>query len=412
MKTGILKTAVFVLVLTSSQSSWGLVQQSPYSRDSGGRSGRQPGSWETSAVDAAERASAEFVRDFVVTDEAREIQKTVLVFDGHNDLPWTMRARADSSFDKVDIANPTEFHTDIQRLRVGGVRAQFWSVFVPASTMGSGNAHITTLEQIDLVNRMCQRYPDVFEIALTADDVERIAGDGKIASLIGVEGGHSIENSLARLRELYNRGARYMTLTHSKNLDWADSCTDQPAVGGLNAFGEEVVREMNRLGMLVDISHVSPECMRKTLAVAEAPVMFSHSSARAICDHPRNVPDDVLELTARNGGIVMVNFFTNFVLPGGITDIEPAARGDFRIIVDHIDHIAKVAGIDHVGVGSDYDGVPRLPRGAEDVSSYPKLTQELLNRGYEREEIRKIMGGNMLRVLRETEAVAQRLQAK
>ena len=372
---------------------------------------REAGAYEKSLLEAAESASAKFVLDFVVTDEAREIHDAGMLFDGHNDLPWTLRMRADSSFDKVDISQPTEFHTDIERLVEGGLKAQFWSVYVPASTMAGGNAHITTLEQIDLVHRMCERYPEVFELALTADDVERIVADGKIASLIGVEGGHSIENSLARLRELYDRGARYMTLTHSRNLDWADSCTDEPRVGGLNDFGEEVVREMNRLGMLVDLSHVTPECMEKALAVSEAPVIYSHSSAKAICDHPRNVPDDVLQLTAENGGVVMVNFYTGFVLPRGVTKIDRRARGDFRIIVDHIDHIVKVAGIDHVGIGSDYDGISRLPRGADDVSYYPWITQELLNRGYTREDIHKILGGNVLRALREAEAVAERLQA-
>ncbi|MGI9518929.1 MAG: dipeptidase [Pirellulaceae bacterium] len=373
---------------------------------------REAGAYEKSLLLAAEAASKKFVDEFVVTEEALEIHNAGMLFDGHNDLPWTMRMRADSSFDKIDISEPTEFHTDIDRLKKGGLKAQFWSVYVPASTMAGGNAHITTLEQIDLVHRMCERYPDVFEMALTAEDIERIVGDGKIASLIGVEGGHSIENSLARLRELYDRGARYMTLTHSRNLDWADSCTDEPKVGGLNDFGEEVVREMNRLGMLVDLSHVSPECMKKALAVTEAPVIYSHSSARAICDHPRNVPDDVLELTADNGGVVMVNFYTGFVLPKGVTQIDRRALGDFRIIIDHIDHIVDVAGIDHVGIGSDYDGISRLPRGADDVSYYPWLTQELLNRGYTREQIHKILGGNVLRVLRESEAVAARLQAE
>jgi membrane dipeptidase len=363
-------------------------------------------------LEAMEQACAEFCENFRITGEALEIHHAGILFDGHNDLPWTMRARADSSFDKVDISQPTEFHTDIQRLKKGGLKAQFWSVYVPASTITSGNSYVTTLEQIDLVHRMCQRYPDVFEIALTANDVQRIVADGKIASLIGVEGGHSIENSLSRLRELYNRGARYMTLTHSKNLDWADSCTDEPKVGGLNAFGEEVVREMNRLGMLVDISHVSPECMRKTLAVTRAPVIYSHSSARALCDHVRNVPDDVLKLTAENGGVVMVNFFTGFVLPKKQLDIDRRCRGDFRIVVDHIEHIIKTAGIDHVGIGSDYDGIPRVPRGLEDVSCYPAITQELLNRGYNREQIHKILGGNVLRVMRQAEQVASQLQAE
>ena len=203
-----------------------------------------------------------------------------------------------------------------------------------------------------------------------------------------------------------------MTLTHSKNLDWADACTDKPRVGGLNAFGEEVVREMNQIGMLVDISHVSPECMRKTLAVTEAPVIYSHSSARSLCDHVRNVPDDILKLTAENGGVVMVNFYTGFCLPKDKLAVDRRCRGDFRIVVDHIDHIVKTAGIDHVGIGSDYDGISGLPRGLEDVSCYPMITQELLNRGYQKDSIHKILGGNALRVLREAEAVSKRLKAK
>ena len=207
-------------------------------------------------LEASEQAAADFVEAFTISREALDIHHSGMLFDGHNDLPWAMRSRADSSFDKVDINKPTSFHTDIERLKKGGLKAQYWSVFVPVSTMAEGSAYVTTLEQIEIVHEMCKRYPDVFEIALTSDDIERIVAEGKIASLIGVEGGHAIENSLSRLRELYNRGARYMTLTHSRNLDWADACTDEPRVGGLNAFGEEVVREMNKIGMLVDISHV------------------------------------------------------------------------------------------------------------------------------------------------------------
>ncbi len=364
------------------------------------------------ALELEEQAAAKFCETYKVSKEALEVHHSGMLFDGHNDLPWAMRSKADSSFDKVDISQPTQFHTDIARLKKGGVKAQFWSVYVPASTMAAGNAYVTTLEQIELVHEMCQRYPDEFELALTADDLERIVKQGKIASLIGVEGGHSIENSLSRLRELYDRGARYMTLTHSKNLDWADACTDKPRVGGLNAFGEEVVREMNQIGMLVDISHVSPECMRKTLAVTEAPVIYSHSSARSLCDHVRNVPDDILKLTAENGGVVMVNFYTGFCLPKDKLAVDRRCRGDFRIVVDHIDHIVKTAGIDHVGIGSDYDGISGLPRGLEDVSCYPMITQELLNRGYQKDSIHKILGGNALRVLREAEAVSKRLKAK
>lgn len=383
---------------------------------------QNPTTYEAAALEAAEIASEKYAKSLKLTDEAIEIQNSGMLWDGHNDLPWAIRGIADSSFDNVDISKSTlglkrgdreiNMHTDINRLRKGGVKAQFWSVYVPAGTMTQGSSHITTLEQIDIVHDMCKRYPETFELALTADDVQRIVKAGKIASLIGMEGGHSIENSLAKLRTLYDRGARYMTLTHSRNLDWADACTDEPKVGGLNGFGEEVVREMNKIGMIVDISHVSPECMRKTLAVTKAPVMYSHSSARAICDHVRNVPDDVLKLTAENGGIVMVNFYTGFVLPKSTLNINRRARGDLRIVADHIDHIVKVAGIDHVGIGSDYDGIGNLPHGLDDVSYYPYLTQELLNRGYNKQQIHKILGENMMRVLRGVERVAKELQSE
>src|SRR5439155_3729106 len=252
----------------------------------------------------------------VLTDEGRRVHFESFVFDGHNDLPWEMRNKADSSFDKRDIAQPQpKMHTDIPRLRTGGVKAQFWSVYVPAETAKKGTALADTLEQIQLVKTMIARYPDVFEQARTAADVERIVKSGKIASLIGVEGGHSIEDSIENLRRLSRLGAGYMTLTHSDTLAWADAATDQPRHEGLNAFGEEVVREMNRLGMLVDLSHVSDETMRDAIRVSKAPIIYSHSSARAIANHPRNVPDEILALVKQNRGVVMVNFFPGFIVP-------------------------------------------------------------------------------------------------
>ncbi len=347
-----------------------------------------------------------------ISEEAMEIHMSGMLFDGHNDLPWAMREKANSSFDKIDIAQPTEFHTDIPRLRAGGLKAQFWSVFVPASTDLTGNALITTLEQIDLVHRMCERYPDVFEMADKAADIERIVKEGKIASMIGVEGGHSIQNSLQALRELYDRGARYMTLTHSKTLAWADSATDEPKNNGLSPFGKEVVREMNKLGMLVDLSHVSPKCMLDALEVTQAPVIFSHSSTRSITDHPRNVPDDILKLTAENGGVVMVTFVSGYTVPTEKLEKNKDARGNYKTICDHIEHVIKVAGIDHVGIGSDYDGVSRLPIGLDDVSYYPNITQEMMNRGYNKEQIHKLLGGNVIRVLKEAEKVAARLSQR
>ena len=374
----------------------------------------------------------------LVTEAANKIHRAGFVFDGHNDLPWALRKDASSSFQRMDISQPQpKLHTDISRLRDGNVGAQFWSVYVPANTSRTGEALLQTLEQIELVHAMIRRYPEVFELARTAADVERIQQAGKIASMIGVEGGHSIENSLETLRQLRRLGAAYMTLTHSDTLDWADSATDEPQHGGLSAFGEEVVREMNRLGMLVDLSHVSPETMKDALRISKAPVIFSHSSARAVADHPRNVPDDVLLLTAENGGIVMVNFFSGFVVPESARRMarmfdamrelrekypdeteyrraqarwraeNPVLPGTLHNVVDHIDHIVRVAGIDHVGLGSDFDGVSSLPKQLEDVSTYPRITQELIRRGYTAEEIHKINSGNMLRVMRGAEAVAE-----
>ncbi|OUW88126.1 MAG: membrane dipeptidase [Saprospirales bacterium TMED214] len=377
----------------------------------------------------------------VVTDQAIRIHKAAPVFDGHNDLPWTLR-KSGRAVGKIDLRmNQLDLHTDIPRLRRGGVGAQFWSVYVPVSTATHNNALTATLEQIAVVRELTKQYSDVFELALTAEDVTRIRRDGKIASLIGVEGGHSIENSLNVLRQLYREGARYMTLTHSMSLDWADSCSDEPISGGLSAFGEEIVHEMNRLGMIVDLSHVSPACMRKALETTKAPVIFSHSSARAVADHPRNVPDDVLLMTKKNGGVVMVNFFSDFVNPVDaarsrkrtaqrekLRQLHPdddekvtselrqwelknprSDRCTVHDLLDHIDQIVKVAGIDHVGLGSDYDGVPALPAQLEDVSTYPVITQGLLDRGYTEVEIRKVLGGNVMRVFRQVEQVSSKL---
>ena len=373
-----------------------------------------------------------------LTPAARELHERALVVDGHNDLPWNIRERGSRSFEQLDIADPQpEMHTDIPRLREGGMDVQFWSVWVPADTMFSGKSLSTTLEQIQIVHAMIERYPETFAFAGSVADIERITAEGKIASLIGVEGGHSIENSLSVLRQLYRQGARYMTLTHSLSLDWADSATDDQPLGGLSAFGEAVVKEMNALGMLVDISHVSIDCMKDVLRVTTAPVIFSHSSARAIADHPRNVPDDVLKLTAENGGVVMVNFFSGFTVPAAADTMNemtklrkaveesnpddeelvrkkvrefltanPLEAGTIHVILNHIDHIAKVAGVDHVGLGSDYDGISLLPKQLEDVSCYPYITQGLLDRGYSAEDVKKILGGNLMRVFREVEKVA------
>jgi membrane dipeptidase len=336
-----------------------------------------------------------------------------MLFDGHNDLPWEIRTEAESSFDKADISQPQpQFHTDIPRLRKGGLKAQYWSVYVPADTALTGDALLKTLEQIDIVKRMIARYPDTFEQAKTADDIERIVKEGKIASMMGVEGGYSIEESIQNLQRYYDLGVRYMTLTHSKSLSWADSATDEPKVGGLSEFGEEVVHEMNRLGMLVDLSHVSADTMKDAIRVTKAPVIFSHSSARALTDHPRNVPDDVLKLLPDNGGVVMINFYSRYVAPTAVLEKDEKALGTLADVCNHIDHVVKTAGIDHVGIGSDFDGVPRLPVGLEDVSAYPRITQELLNRGYNKEQIHKILGGNALRILRKAGQVERELQVE
>ena len=374
--------------------------------------------------------------DVVVTDEARKIHAAGFVFDGHNDLPWMIRTEADSSFDQADLRKELgpKFHTDIARLRAGNVGAQYWSVYIPVSASKDGKALLQTLEQIQLVKQMVQRYSDVFEMARTADDVIRIQKSGKIASLIGVEGGHCIEDSIENLRRLHALGAGYMTLTHSDTLAWADAATDDPQHGGLTPFGEEVVREMNRLGMLVDLSHVSDETMKDALRVTSAPVIYSHSSARTIAGHPRNVPDDVLKLVKQNGGVVMINFYPGFIHPASakrrermfhvsrelkakfpndadfkkaLKDWErenPIESGSVFDVCDHIDHVKKIAGVDHIGLGSDFDGITIVPRQLEDVSTYPVITQELLNRGYTAAEIHQIMSGNILRVMRAAEA--------
>jgi membrane dipeptidase len=379
--------------------------------------------------------------DTDLLERARAIHKASPLIDGHNDYPWALRENAGGDLEKLDITRPQpSIMTDIGRLRAGGVGGQFWSVYVPADYAGQA-AVTATLEQIDVVHRMTRKYPDVFELALTADDVERIFRSGRIASLIGMEGGHSIDNSLAALRMFHRLGARYMTLTHSRNTAWADSATDAPAANGLTSFGEEVVREMNWLGMLVDLSHTSPATMEDVLRVTAAPVIFSHSSARAVNDVPRNVPDNILQMIPKNGGVVMVTFVPEFLAPKvtawrGAQMAEqnrlkaqhagdeaamkigmeawlkanPAPRAAVADAADHIDHIRKVAGIDAIGLGGDFDGISSVPEGLEDVSTYPALTAELLRRGYSDEDIKKINGLNLLRVMRAVEAAAARLQ--
>jgi membrane dipeptidase len=362
------------------------------------------------------------------------------VIDGHNDLPWAIRESASGPRDveAYDLRSRTKGDTDLGRLREGGVGGQFWSVYVPAE-LPSGFARVQ-LEQIDIARRMIARYPDRLAFATTTDEAERAMKGGRIASLLAIEGGHAIESSLGALRAYSDLGVRSMTLTHGKTLDWADSATDTARHGGLTRFGEEVVREMNRLGMLVDLSHVSDQTVEDALRVSEAPVIFSHSSARAICDHPRNVPDAVLAKVTANGGVVMVTFVNAFVSPEwakasgplwkeyeqrtqGVAD--PAERRrigkeirarmpkipvPLALVADHVDHVRKVAGVDHVGLGGDYDGNDGWPEGLEDVSGYPRLLAELARRGWSDEDLGKLASGNILRVMRRAEDVARRLQ--
>jgi membrane dipeptidase len=374
-------------------------------------------------------------------ERARRLLRDAPVFDGHNDYPWQVRQQAEGNIDALDLRQrQPNLMTDFARLEAGGVGAQFWSVYMPSPAPGTPPADSVTgvLEQIDIVHRMVATDPNHLMLALTSDDVERARRDRKIASLIGMEGGHAIDSSLSVLRMMYRLGARYMTLTHSLNTPWADAATDTPAHDGLTAFGEDVIREMNRLGMLVDLSHTSPATMADALRVTTAPVIFSHSSARALTDVPRNVPDDILRLLPGNGGVVMVTFVPGFVSQdvadwgaretaernrltteagGDAAAVErglaawrqrnPAPRASMFQVADHIDHIRKVAGIDHVGLGSDFDGITSVPVGLEDVSTFPLLLGELLSRGYSDDDIRKITYRNALRVLRQAETVAR-----
>lgn len=367
---------------------------------------------------------------------ARALLKTTPLIDGHNDLPWVIREfkQAPRDVEAYDLRKRTPHDTDLPRLREGQVGAQFWSVYIPGEIKAEGYAK-AQLEQIDIARRVIARYPEALALALTADDIEAIFKQGKIASLLGMEGGHALENSLGVLRAYYLLGVRYMTLTHNVTLDWADAALDKPRHNGLTAFGKEVVREMNRLGMLVDLSHVSPKVMSDALAASEAPVIFSHSSARALTDHRRNVPDSILSKLPQNGGVVMVTFIPDFVSQA-VADWEealqkrlqgapaaerarieaehaaqhPRPKATLRHVADHIEHVRKVAGSSHVAVGSDYWGGGDMPEGLEDVSRFPYLFAELIRRGWSDADLKKLAGENMLRVLRQAEAVAQRLQ--
>jgi membrane dipeptidase len=370
---------------------------------------------------------------------ARALLREVPLVDGHNDLPWEMRTRAGSSFDSLDISRPQPgLMTDIARLRAGGVGAQFWSTYSPGD-IGVGAARVG-MEQGDIVRRMVERYPDAFEMAGTADDIVRIHRAGKVASMLGLEGGHMIENSLGLLRAFSRDGVRYMTLTHNVNTDWADAAADSMRHGGLSPFGEEVVREMNRLGMLVDLSHVSDSTMWDALRVTQAPVIYSHSSSRHFVPHLRNVPDDVARAVGENGGVIMVTFVPEFISleayewgrrqetvrrdflaaggdPSGVRDsvrawarANPIPRPGIGVVADHIEYLRDVAGVDHVGLGSDFDGISATPVGLEDVSTFPALLAELIRRGWSDGDVKRVAGLNLLRVMRQAERVAARLR--
>lgn len=362
------------------------------------------------------------------------------VVDGHNDLPWALRADGFYDFDKVDIAtSQPQLHTDLARLRAGGVRGQFWSVYVPSEAVTdlptTGDFFADTCEQIDAVHRLTQRYPDDLQLVTTADQLDSLlaSDSGPIASMLGAEGGHSIDDSLGALRSLYRLGVRYLTLTHNDNNALADSATDEPRHGGLSDFGREVVAEMNRIGMMVDLSHVAASTMRDALAVSTAPVIFSHSSAYAVNDHPRNAPDDVLTELAAGGGLCMVTFVTPFVSTAawqwqqefraaakkaGVDPSGPEADkfaagygstmpgATIEDVVAHCEHVREVAGIDHIGLGGDFDGTSQLPVGLDDVSGYPRLTSALAEKGWSAEDLTKLGSGNIARVFRAVEQAA------
>jgi membrane dipeptidase len=359
------------------------------------------------------------------------------VMDGHNDLPWAMREHCGYDLSKVDLAGgESAVQTDLPRLRAGGVAAQFWSVFVPCSLAGD-EAVTATLEQVDFVARLVEAFPDDLAACRTAEQVDVAMREGRIASLTGMEGGHSINSSLGTLRMMHALGVRYMTLTHNENVPWADSATDEPVLGGLSDFGRDVVREMNRIGMFVDLSHVSADTMRDALAVATAPAIFSHSSAFGVCDHPRNAPDDVLTSLAGNGGVCMVTFVPPFISqdwadwyfeslavlearggdPRRFEEIDPVLQERLPLapppttpadVADHVEHVREVAGIDHVGIGGDYDGSVMFPAGLEDVSGYPVLFEELRTRGWSDDDLVALGSGNVLRAMRDMESVAAR----
>jgi membrane dipeptidase len=377
-------------------------------------------------------------RDERLWQEALKIHRKAIVVDTHNDITSMM---IDDGYD-LGTSSVGKYHTDLARMKEGGLTAEFFSVYVDRKYATSGGSARRAMDQIDLVYRASERYPDKMMMAISVADIRRAKKQGKLAALMGIEGGHAIENSLMALRDFFRLGVRYMTLTHNNTNDWADACCDTARNNGLSDYGREVVREMNRLGMLVDVSHVSDKTMSDVLDISSAPIIASHSSARALNSHLRNIPDELLKRIAKNGGVVMVNFYPVFIDQKALDankernerlkpqldalnerfkndpkrlseeqqkvfDANPLPPTPLSVLIDHIDHIAKVAGVDHVGIGSDFDGVPSLPVGIEDISKLPVITYELLRRGYKENEIRKILGENFLRAFGEAERVAR-----
>lgn len=368
-------------------------------------------------------------------EHAKELLRSTPLIDGHNDLPWVIREETGGDVAAFRLERRNEFDTDIPRLREGLVGAQFWSVWIPGETAPEDSRRLQ-LEQIEVARQIIELHPDTFELASTADDVERIYAAGKIASLLGMEGGYALNNSIDALQEFYGLGVRYMTLTHNVTLDWADAALGEQSNGGLTELGRSMVREMNRTGMLIDIAHTSPDTMHQTLDVTQAPVIWSHAAAKALVEHPRNVPDDVLSRLPENGGVVMVTFIPSFLskevweMEEGLwaTDASLEFVSDYRDIwlahdaevgavratiddvIKHIEHIRDVAGIDHVGIGSDYWGMVDMPIGLEDVSGFPRLFAALIERGWSDEDLRKLAGENLLRALRRAEVVAHEFQ--
>lgn len=367
--------------------------------------------------------------------QARALLQSTLLIDGHNDLPWVIREATGGDVAAYHLAGNNDGDTDIPRMRAGLVGAQFWSVWIPGEIDPIDYGRVQ-MEEIDIARQIIKTHPDTFELALTASDIERIFTSGKIASLLGMEGGYALYNSLGAMRSFYELGVRYMTLTHNVSLDWVDAALGEQRHGGLTPFGRAMIREMNRTGMMVDLAHTSPAVMHQALDVTRAPVIWSHAAARALVDHPRNVPDDVLERVADNGGLVMVTFIPSF-LSQEVWDMENsmweanasveliseyrnvwlaydaeygAKRATISQLVEHIEHVRDVAGIDHVGLGSDYWGMPDGPIGLEDVSGFPRLFAALICRGWSDKDLHKLAGQNLLRVMRQVEAVAGQLQ--